>query len=93
MSDLEKRSLFRPEEGHGDEGIDLGDHEGDLKGIEILDKQEGDKQAPDNGPDGFEDIDLSDGGGAIPFVSGIEFTAKGEEGAVGDGDRKQDEEG
>jgi len=88
---LQKRFFLRPEEGDRDEGVHQRDHEGDLKGIEILNKQEGDEQAADNGADRFEDIDLADGSGFLPAIPGIEFTAVGEEGAMGKGDGKEDE--
>jgi hypothetical protein len=36
ISNLKKGPLFRPEEKHGDESIHQRDHEGDLKGVKVL---------------------------------------------------------
>ena len=58
-----------------------------------MNETKSDEQTTDNGPDAFEDIDLSNGGDIFLDVLGIEFTPVCEKGTLGKCHREEDQEG
>jgi hypothetical protein len=58
-----------------------------------LNQKKGHEQSTEDGSDGFENVDLSDGRDIFSDVLGIEFTPVSEKGALGQRDREEDEEG
>jgi hypothetical protein len=57
-----------------------------------LNEKEGHEQSTDNGPDAFEDIDFSNGGGIFSDVLGIELTPISKKGTLGNRDREENQE-
>jgi hypothetical protein len=54
-----------------------------------LNKKKCHEQSTDNGPDAFENIDLSNGGDIFSDVLGIEFTPVSEKGTQGKCNREE----
>lgn len=83
---------FRQDKKHGHGCIDRRNDKGDFKRVEILNEEESDEQPTDDGPDAFQDVDLSDGGDIFLDVLGIKSTPVSEKGALGECDREEDQE-
>jgi hypothetical protein len=58
-----------------------------------LNKKKGHKQSTDDGPDGFKEINLSNGGEILSDALGIEFTPVSEKGTLGKGYGEEDQKG
>jgi len=88
-----RRAWPWPEKEYRNEGIRQRDDKSDLKRIEILNKKKSDEYSSDDGPDAFEDIDLSNRGDILSDVLEIESTPVSEKGALGKCYREEDQEG